>query len=123
MIFFENQYFFPSYVELASASVSLLPSFSESLTIVERFKPGFVYERRSLHESNSTSSVSPSDLDPEPDLAPTSTTLRRSTRLSRPLIGMDSSLLSLLLLLYPLFLFPLATNRPWNMSAGKMQCK
>ena len=40
-----------------------------------------------------------------------------------PLIGMDSSLLSLLLLLYPLFLFPIATNRPWNMSVGKMQCK
>ena len=40
-----------------------------------------------------------------------------------PLIGMDSSDLSLLLLLYPLFLFSLATNRSWNMSVGKMQCK
>ena len=40
-----------------------------------------------------------------------------------PLIGMVSSLLSLLLLLYPLFSFPLATNRPCNMSVGKMQCK
>ena len=40
-----------------------------------------------------------------------------------PLIGMVSSLMSLLLLLYPLFPFPLATNRPWNMSVGKLQCK
>ena len=83
MIFFENQYFFPSHIELASASVSLLPSFSESPTIVEGFKPGFVYERRSRHESGSTSSMPYFDLEPAPDLAPASTTLRRSTRLSR----------------------------------------
>ena len=84
VIFFENQYFFPSHVELPSTSVSLLPSFSESPTIVERFKPGFVYERRSRHESSSTSFVPSSDLDPTPDLAPASTALRRSTRLSQP---------------------------------------
>ena len=46
VIFFENQYFFPSHVQLSSASISLLPIFSESPPIVERFKPGFVYERR-----------------------------------------------------------------------------
>ena len=40
-----------------------------------------------------------------------------------PLIGIVSSLLSFLLLLYPLFSFPLATNKPWNMSVGNMQCK
>ena len=40
-----------------------------------------------------------------------------------PLIGMVSSLMSLLLLLYPLFSFLLATNRPWNMNVGKLQCK
>ena len=40
-----------------------------------------------------------------------------------PLIGMVSSLLSLLSLLYPLFSFPLVTNKPWNMSVGKLQCK
>ena len=40
-----------------------------------------------------------------------------------PLIGMVSSILSLLSLLYPLFTFPLVTNRPWNMSVGKLQCK
>ena len=66
------------------ASVSLLPSFSESPTIMEGFKPGFGDERCSRHESNSTSSVAPSNLDSAPDPAPTSTTLRRSTRLSRP---------------------------------------
>ena len=45
VIFFENQYFFPSHFQLSSASVSLLPIFSESAIIVERFKHGFVYER------------------------------------------------------------------------------
>ena len=84
VIFFENQYFFPSHVQLSSASVYLLPIFSESPIIVERFKPGFVYERRSQHESGSTSFVPPSDLDLAPDPAPSSTTLCRSTRSSRP---------------------------------------
>ena len=51
---------------------------------MERFKLGFVYERRSRHESGSTSFVSPSDLDLVLDPAPASTTLRRSTRPSRP---------------------------------------
>ena len=51
---------------------------------MERFKPGFVYERCSQHESGSTSFVLSSDLDPVPDPAPASTTLRRSTSLSRP---------------------------------------
>ena len=100
-----------------------LPIFSKSPPIVERFKPGFVYERRSRHESGSTSFVPPSDLDLAPDPAPASTTLRRSTRPSQPLIGMVSSLRSLLSLLYPLFPFLLVTNRPRNMSVGKLQCK
>ena len=80
VIFFENQYFFPSHVQLSSASVSLLPIFSESPTIVERFKLGFIYERRSRHKSGSTSFMPPSDLDLALDPAPASTTLRRSTR-------------------------------------------
>ena len=84
VIFFENQYFFPSHVQLSSASVSLLPIFSESPTIVERFKPSFVYERRSQPESGSTSFMSPFDLDLAHDPSPTSTTLRRSTHPSRP---------------------------------------
>ena len=83
-VIFENQYFFPSHVQLSSASVSLLPIFSESPTIVERFKIGFVYERRSRHESGSTSFVPHSDLDLASDPAPASTTLRRSTHPSRP---------------------------------------
>ncbi|RVX14988.1 hypothetical protein CK203_007683 [Vitis vinifera] len=85
VIFFDNQYFSPFHVELPSTSVSLLPSFSESPTIVEMFKTGFLYERCSQHESDSTFSVSSSDLDPTHDPAPASTTLRRSTHLSRPL--------------------------------------
>jgi hypothetical protein len=52
--------------------------------MVERFRLGFVYERRRQHESDSTSLVPLSNLDPVPDLAPISTTLCRSTRLSRP---------------------------------------
>ena len=65
-------------------SVSLLPIFSKSPTIVERFKPGFVYEKRSRHESGSTSFVPHSDLDLASDPALASITLRRSTSLSRP---------------------------------------
>ena len=84
VIFFENQYFFPSHVQLSSAFVSLMPIFSESPIILEWFKPGFVYERRSRHEYGSTSFVPPFDLDSTPDPAPASTTLRRSTCLSRP---------------------------------------
>ncbi|XP_040990846.1 uncharacterized protein LOC121237998 [Juglans microcarpa x Juglans regia] len=82
---------------MPSASLSLLPSFYNSPTIVERFKPGFVYGRRSRHESGSTSFVPPHDLDLAP--APASTTLHRSTRPSQP------------------------PDWPWNMSVGKMQCK
>ena len=84
VIFFENQYFFPPHVQLSSAFVSLLPIFSKSPTIVERFKPSFVYERRSRHEFGSTSFVPPSDLDLAPNPTPASTTLRRSTCPSRP---------------------------------------
>ena len=84
VIFFENQYFFSSHVQLSSASISFLPIFSESPTVVEWFKPGFVYERRSRHEFGSTSFVPPFDLDLAPDPAPASTTLRQFTRASRP---------------------------------------
>ena len=50
---------------------------------MERFKLGFVYERRSRHESSSTSFMSPSDLDLAPDPTLASTTLCRSTRPSQ----------------------------------------
>jgi hypothetical protein len=51
---------------------------------MERFKPGFVYERHSRLKPNSTPSVLSSDHDSTLDLAPVSTTLRWSTRPSRP---------------------------------------
>ncbi|RVW24373.1 Retrovirus-related Pol polyprotein from transposon RE1 [Vitis vinifera] len=89
--------------------------FSESPTIVERFKPSFVYERRSQHESDSTSFVAPSDLEPTPDPAPASTILHRSTRVSRSpdWYGFFSPV-SLVATLSTISI-PLATNRPWNM--------
>jgi hypothetical protein len=105
------------------SSLSLLPSFSDSPTIMERFKPSFVYERHSRLKPNSTSSVLLSDHDSTPDLAPASTTLRRSTRPSRPpdWYGFFSPVS--LVATYPLFPFPLATNRLCNMSVCKIQCK
>jgi hypothetical protein len=84
VIFFKNQYLTPSHVEQQSASLSLLPSFSDSTIIMERFKPGFVYERRSRHESGSTSHMFLSDLDSALDPAPASTTLHRFSRPSQP---------------------------------------
>ena len=51
---------------------------------MERFKPGFVCEIRSRHESDSTFSMPSSDLDPAPNHILASTTIRWSTRLSRP---------------------------------------
>ena len=123
VIFLENQYFFSSHVELPSTSVSLLPSFFESPTIVEMFKLGFVYERRS-HMS-----LVPLPLCLLPILTRCLILLLFPPLFVdlliflNPLIAMNSSLLSLLLLLYPLFLFTLAKNRSWNMSVGKMQCK
>ena len=51
---------------------------------MERFKPGFVYERHSRHEYDSTSFVPPSELNLAPDPALTSTTLRQPTCPSRP---------------------------------------
>ena len=59
VVFFENQYFFPSFIDPPSSSLSPMPHFSDSSTIVERLKPGFVYERcrpadpSSLHDSAS----------------------------------------------------------------------
>ena len=123
VIFFENQYFFPYHVQLSSASVSLLPIFSESPPIVEWFKPGFVYERRGRHESGSTSSVPPLILTWRLILLLLPPLFVGLLVLLDPLIGMVSSFLSLLSLLYPLFPFPLVTNRPWNMSVSKFQCK
>ena len=43
VVFFENQYFFPTHVESSSVS-SLLPTFEDLSSSFKRFKPRFVYE-------------------------------------------------------------------------------
>ncbi|KAH0696313.1 hypothetical protein KY290_013671 [Solanum tuberosum] len=45
VVFFENQYFFPTIVDSSSVS-PLLPTFEDLSSSFKRFKPGFVYERR-----------------------------------------------------------------------------
>jgi hypothetical protein len=78
---------------------------------MERFKLGFIYERHSRHESGSTSPLLPSDLDPMPNPDLLTPPFVGLLVLLDPLIGMVSSLISLLLLLYPLFPFHLVTNK------------
>jgi hypothetical protein len=123
VIFFENQYFFPSHVELPSASLPFLPSF---------FIPQQLWKSSNLvlyMKDVVDMSLIPLPLCPLPILTRCLILLQLPPLFVSllafldPLIGMDSSLLSLLSLLYPLFPFPLATNRLWNMSVGKMQCK
>jgi len=46
VVFFKNQYFFPSFIDPPSSSLSPMPHFSDSSIIVELFKPGFVYKKR-----------------------------------------------------------------------------
>ena len=123
MIFFENQYFFPSHVQLSSASVSLLPIF---LNLKQLWNgSNLVLCMRDVVDMN----LVPLPLCLLPILTWRLILLLLPLLfvgllvLLDPLIGMVSSLLSLLLLLYPLFPFPLVTNRPWNMSVGKFQCK
>ena len=45
VVFFENQYLFPSHGNFVSSS-TLLPSFDDVFTTVNRFKPKIVYQRR-----------------------------------------------------------------------------
>jgi len=45
VVFWENQYFLPSRANFVSSS-ALLPSFNDVSTIVDRFKPRIVYQRR-----------------------------------------------------------------------------
>ncbi|XP_047257055.1 uncharacterized protein LOC107850820 isoform X4 [Capsicum annuum] len=87
VVFFENQYFFSTYVESSPASL-LFPTFEDLLSSSKRFKPGFVYERR-------RPTLPPPDIDSPPETAtqlesenssrpaPLEPT-RRSTRVSRP---------------------------------------
>lgn len=81
VVFFENQYFFPTH--LASSSVApILPHFEVVLSF-ERFKPGIVYERR-------RPTLQLLETDPPPDtaleiaseLSTHQPALRRSTRVS-----------------------------------------
>lgn len=123
VVFFENQYFFPSHFEPPSASLSLLPN--------------FLILRQFLNLVLCMDDVVDMSLVPLPQ-CPLPIMTRRLIPLLflfllllpplfvgllvllDPLIGMVSILLSLLSLLYPLFPFLLATNRPWNTSVGKM---
>jgi len=62
VIFFENQYFFPTHVESSSVS-PLLPTFEDLSLSSKRFKPGFVYERR-------RPTLPHPETDPPPETAP-----------------------------------------------------
>ena len=73
VVFFEHEYYFQQK-DLPSHGV-FLPSFDDISPSIERFKPGFVYQRRQPPSSQ----ILP-DLDP----VPTSAALRRSNRISRP---------------------------------------
>jgi hypothetical protein len=73
VIFFENQYFFPSRGNSVSSS-ALLPSFDDVSTTVNRFKPGIVYQRRQPLPLST----------PEPTSDPVLQEPRRSTQVSQP---------------------------------------
>ena len=90
VIFFENQPFFSTQQPSEFPSLSDLPHFPESPTLVQRFKPGYVYRRHTPtfdpptgltevppHLPAASDSVLPISNDPTP--------LRRSSRLQKPL--------------------------------------
>jgi len=123
VILFENQYFFSSHVELLFTSFPLLPSF---------FIPQQWWKGSNLilcMKDIVNMSLIPLPLCPLPILTWCLILLLFPPLFIGllvfldPLIGIDFSLMSLLSLLYPLFSFPLVTNRPWNIHVGKMQCK
>lgn len=89
VIFFENQPFFCTQQPSVLPSLSVLPSFSTSPTPVQRFKPGYVYHRRTpasapspgltevpSHLPAASDPVLPISYDPPP--------LRRSSRPHKP---------------------------------------
>jgi len=45
VVFFENEYFFPTHVE-SLLEISILPCFDDLPPLLDRFKPGLVYTRR-----------------------------------------------------------------------------
>jgi transposase InsO family protein len=118
VVFFENQYFFPTATPAASSlHAPILPHF-EDVSSFERFKPGIMYERRrpllALPETNPPSDTASETASVPSPLQPT---LRRSTRVSYPPIGLVS------LLLYLILLFHHVTHRLSNMSVGKPSCR
>jgi len=118
VVFFEDQYFFPSFIDPPFSSLSSIPHFSNSSTIVERFKPGFVYKRRCLADPGFLHD-SASALDPVTLVIP----LRWSTRPSKPPDWYGFYTPISLLATCLLFAFLLITHRLWNMNVGNKQCK
>jgi hypothetical protein len=122
-ILFENQYFFPSHVELPFASLPFLPRFYDSTTMMERFS--LVLCMKDVVDMSLIPLL----------LCPLSILTRCLILLLFPplfvgllvfldlLIGMDFSFLSLLLLLYPLFSFPLVTNGLYTCWQNTMQAE
>jgi len=86
VIFFENQYFFPTHVESSSVS-PLLPTFEDLSLSSKRFKPGFVYERRRPTLPHPETDPPPETApQPESEISSRSAPLeppRRSTRVSQ----------------------------------------
>ena len=79
VVFFEDQYFFPSFIDPPSFSLFPMPHFSDSSIIVEQFKPSFLYERRRPADPSSLHDFALA-LDPITHVIP----LRRSTRSCKP---------------------------------------
>jgi len=86
VVFFENQFFFPSYVAPSSSSFSFMPQFLDFSHTMERFKPGLVYTRRRLPSGTLPDSAPILDFVPPPALDPVTSVLplRWSTRSSKP---------------------------------------
>jgi hypothetical protein len=104
----------------------VLPYFSESPTPIQRFKPGYVYHRRTPASDPSTGLTEvPSHLpvasDPVLRTSYDPPPFRKSSRPHKPPEGMVFQLLWLCLLLCLLFPFPLVINRLKNISAGNKQ--
>lgn len=88
VVFFENQYFFQSYWDIASSSISFLV-----FPTITRFNPVYVYKRRRLEREPSQGAPSdvtiptlvPPNTPPDtPPVAPLEAPLHRPTRPSKP---------------------------------------
>jgi len=96
VVFFENQYFFPTHVD-SLAERSFLPCFDDLPPLPDRFKPGLMYTRRRptlpLLDTDPSPASAPttspeiemtSETDPINTYVPPEPGPRRSTRLIRP---------------------------------------